>query len=344
MNKLSEAIKSYRAWKMKEHGTSNITAKEVKLLRESLNKKTSALKESSTKATRNTRPTRKSTPKSKNVLLERISSYREWKMKEHGINTVNAKEVRLLKESIVAEKVESNVSKKIHEARVSLVKAKRKLREGDMQGAADMTQMAGDNINAAGDMATGTTVQLPDNIITAITNVKTAIDSLATEAGIQSPVDLSGNPDADIPPVDGGVEDPNAPADPNAQAQQPVLESVKARLEAREKRIKENIWDDTQKLQKTLNPDFTQKKPVDTTPSPDTIQIPSTSKLLNGTKDAADTWPTKPISEPSSKKKVKEEEESLTNSWADRHVREALEKNTFNWKDWLDSECNLNKR
>ena len=213
-----------------------------------------------------------------------------------------------------------------------------------MQGAADMTQMAGDNINAAGDMAAGAPVQLPDNIVTAITNVKTAIDSLATEAGIQSPVDLSGNPEADIPPVDGGVEDPNAPADPNAQAQQPVLESVKARLEAREKRIKENIWDDTQKLNKTLNPDFTQKKPVDTTPSPDTIQIPSTSKLLNGTKDAADTWPTKPISEPSSKKKVKEDEESITNSWADRHVREALEKNTFNWKDWLDSECNLNKR
>ena len=344
MNKLSDVIKSYRAWKMKEHGTSNITAKEVKLLRESLNKKSGSLKESTSKL-RATRPTSKAAPKSKNVLLERISSYREWKMKEHGIDTVNAKEVRLLKESIVAEKVETNVSKKIHEARVSLVKAKRKLREGDMQGAADMTQMAGDNINAAGDMAAGAPVQLPDNIVTAITNVKTAIDSLATEAGIQSPVDLSGNPEADIPPVDGGVEDPNAAtADPNAQAQQPVLESVKARLEAREKRIKENIWDDTQKLQKTLNPDFTQKKPVDTTPSPDTIQIPSTSKLLNGTKDAADTWPTKPISEPSSKKKVKEEEESITNSWADRHVREALEKNTFNWKDWLDSECNLNKR
>lgn len=344
MNKLSDVIKSYRAWKMKEHGTSNITAKEVKLLRESLNKKTGSLKESTSKL-RATRPTSKAAPKSKNVLLERISSYREWKMKEHGIDTVNAKEVRLLKESIVAEKVETNVSKKIHEARVSLVKAKRKLREGDMQGAADMTQMAGDNINAAGDMAAGAPVQLPDNIVTAITNVKTAIDSLATEAGIQSPVDLSGNPEADIPPVDGGVEDPNAAtADPNAQAQQLVLESVKARLEAREKRIKENIWDDTQKLQKTLNPDFTQKKPVDTTPSPDTIQIPSTSKLLNGTKDAADTWPTKPISEPSSKKKVKEEEESITNSWADRHVREALEKNTFNWKDWLDSECNLNKR
>lgn len=344
MNKLSDVIKSYRAWKMKEHGTSNITAKEVKLLRESLNKKTGSLKESTSKL-RATRPTSKADPKSKNVLLERISSYREWKMKEHGIDTVNAKEVRLLKESIVAEKVETNVSKKIHEARVSLVKAKRKLREGDMQGAADMTQMAGDNINAAGDMAAGAPVQLPDNIVNAITNVKTAIDSLATEAGIQSPVDLSGNPEADIPPVDGGVEDPNATAaDPNAQAQQPVLESVKARLEAREKRIKENIWDDTQKLQKTLNPDFTQKKPVDTTPSPDTIQIPSTSKLLNGTKDAADTWPTKPISEPSSKKKVKEEEESITNSWADRHVREALEKNTFNWKDWLDSECNLNKR
>ena len=343
MNKLSDVIKSYRAWKMKEHGTSNITAKEVKLLRESLNKKTGALKEATSKL-RTTRPTRKAGPKGQNVLLERISSYREWKMKEHGIDTVNAKEVRLLKESIVSEKVESNVSKKIHEARVSLVKAKRKLREGDMQGAADMTQMAGDNINAAGDMAAGAPVQLPDNIVTAITNVKTAIDSLATEAGIQSPVDLSGNPEADIPPVDGGVEDPNAAADPNAQAQQPVLESVKARLEAREKRIKENIWDDTQKLQKTLNPDFTQKKPVDTTPSPDTIQIPSTSKLLNGTKDAADTWPTKPISEPSSKKKVKEDEESITNSWADRHVREALEKNTFNWKDWLDSECNLNKR
>lgn len=195
---------------------------------------------------------------------------------------------------------ELNESKKsailanIREARRNIFKAKRALKENDMLGAADATQAAGDAVNAVD--ATAAEGAVPQNIVDTVSNIKASVDQLATQCGIESPVDFSGNPNAGVPAVDGTMQDPNAGQAP----QQPVMESNsidarKARLAKREALLKKmgegaavpaNGQDAiVQEINAMTNPQ--QFHDIDKKNSEELVK-PTTAK----SKEAANTWPT----------------------------------------------------
>lgn len=197
-------------------------------------------------------------------------------------------------------KVEEGLDKKaivgsIREARKQLFNAKRLLKENDLMGAADATQAAGDAINAA-DAAIAPAAEgaVPQNVVDAVAAIKTSVDSLATQCGIESPVDTAADPNAGVPAVDGTMQDPNAGVDPNAAA--PVMENTKldaakARLAKREamlKKVKEGVDGQdaiTQAINAMTNPQ--EFHDIDKKDSEELVK-PTTKK----SPEAANTWPT----------------------------------------------------
>lgn len=197
-------------------------------------------------------------------------------------------------------KVEEGLDKKaivgsIREARKQLFNAKRLLKENDLMGAADATQAAGDAINAA-DAAIAPAAEgaVPQNVVDAVAAIKTSVDSLATQCGIESPVDTSADPNAGVPAVDGTMQDPNAGVDPNAAA--PVMENTKldaakARLAKREamlRKVKEGTDGQdaiTQAINAMTNPQ--EFHDIDKKDSEELVK-PTTKK----SPEAANTWPT----------------------------------------------------
>lgn len=185
----------------------------------------------------------------------------------------------------------------IREARKQVFNAKRLLKENDLMGAADATQAAGDAINAA-DAAIAPAVEgaVPQNVVDAVSAIKTSVDDLATQCGIESPVDTGADPNAGVPAVDGSMQDPNAgAADPNAAAA-PVMESkrldaAKARLAKREamlKKVQEGTDGQdaiTQAIAAMTNPQ--EFHDIDKKDSEELVK-PTTKK----SPEAANTWPT----------------------------------------------------
>lgn len=185
----------------------------------------------------------------------------------------------------------------IREARKQVFNAKRLLQENDLMGAADATQAAGDAINSA-DAAIAPAAEgaVPQNIVDAVSAIKTSVDDLATQCGIESPVDTAADPNAGVPAVDGTMQDPNA-ADPNAAAAPaPVMESkkldaAKARLAKREamlKKVQEGADGQdaiTQAIAAMTNPQ--EFHDIDKKDSEELVK-PTTKK----SPEAANTWPT----------------------------------------------------
>lgn len=214
----------------------------------------------------------------------------------------------------------------IREARRNVFKAKVALKENDMLGAVDATQAAGDAINAAGGAVDAAAEgAVPQNIVDSVTNVKTAVDQLATQCGIESPVDFGGDPNAGVPAVDGTMQDPNAAG----AAAQPVMEgnsidARKARLAKREALLKKmgegaavpaNGQDAiVQEINAMTNPQ--EFHDIDKKDSPELVK-PTTAK----SKEAGNTWPTV-------KGTYKEsEEEPMTEKMIDARIKE----NEENW-------------
>lgn len=209
---------------------------------------------------------------------------------EEGKETTTTKveESKLDKNAIVAS---------IREARKQVFNAKRLLQENDLMGAADATQAAGDAINSA-DAAIAPAAEgaVPQNIVDAVSAIKTSVDDLATQCGIESPVDTAADPNAGVPAVDGTMQDPNAGAvDPNAAAA-PVMESTKldaakARLAKREamlKKVQEGADGQdaiTQAIAAMTNPQ--EFHDIDKKDSEELVK-PTTKK----SPEAANTWPT----------------------------------------------------
>lgn len=193
----------------------------------------------------------------------------------------------------------ANVITSIREARKNVFKAKRLLKENDMMGAADATQAAGDAVNAADAAIADPAAQgaVPQNIVDAVSAIKTSVDDLATQCGITSPVDTGADPNAGVPAVDGAMQDPNigaAPAaDPNAA---PVMEgsklsAAKARLAKREamlKSVKEGT-DGQDAITSTINAMINPQEfhDIDKKDSEELVK-PTTQK----SKEAGNTWPT----------------------------------------------------
>ncbi len=183
----------------------------------------------------------------------------------------------------------------IREARKQVFNAKRLLKENDLMGAADATQAAGDAINSA-DAAIAPAAEgaVPQNVVDAVSAIKTSVDDLATQCGIESPVDTGADPNAGVPAVDGSMQDPNAGAAGAAAA--PVMESkrldaAKARLAKREamlKKVQEGTDGQdaiTQAIAAMTNPQ--EFHDIDKKDSEELVK-PTTKK----SPEAANTWPT----------------------------------------------------
>lgn len=226
----------------------------------------------------------------------------------------------------------ANVIASIREARKNVFKAKRLLKENDMMGAADATQAAGDAVNAADAAMTDPAAQgaVPQNIVDAISAIKTSVDDLATQCGITSPVDAGADPNAGIPAVDGAMQDPNAGVDPNAAAA-PVMEgsklsAAKARLAKREamlKSVKEGA-DGQDVITSTINAIINPQEfhNIDKKDSEELVK-PTTQK----SKEAGNTWPTVKGSykESVTEKMISDRIEESQNAWDfNRILREGI--------------------
>ena len=256
-----------------------------------------------------------------NKTLEEFRAYKESKGLGRGVST---KQKRMIERTILCGTLTSPVSldenektilagpstkvkqsKKINkgaviasirEARKQVFNAKRLLKENDLMGAADATQAAGDAINSA-DAAIAPAAEgaVPQNVVDAVSAIKTSVDDLATQCGIESPVDTGADPNAGVPAVDGSMQDPNAgAANPNAAA--PVMESkrldaAKARLAKREamlKKVQEGTDGQdaiTQAIAAMTNPQ--EFHDIDKKDSEELVK-PTTKK----SPEAANTWPT----------------------------------------------------
>lgn len=255
-----------------------------------------------------------------NKILEEFRAYKESKGLGRGVST---KQKKMIERTILCGTLTSPVSldenektilagpstkveegkklnkgaiiSSIREARKQVFNAKRLLKENDLMGAADATQAAGDAINSA-DAAIAPAAEgaVPQNVVDAVSAIKTSVDDLATQCGIESPVDTGADPNAGVPAVDGSMQDPNAGAAGAGAA--PVMESkrldaAKARLAKREamlKKVQEGTDGQdaiTQAIAAMTNPQ--EFHDIDKKDSEELVK-PTTKK----SPEAANTWPT----------------------------------------------------
>lgn len=315
--KFTEVVKQYSEEKKARGLSSVVTTKELAKIRQ-------LYKEG--KFNENTEPENKEEKKeemneSQRAMYEKtLKEFRDYKESKGLGRGVSTKQKRMIERTILcgtltapialdenektiiagpSTKVEEGLDKKaivgsIREARKQLFNAKRLLKENDLMGAADATQAAGDAINAA-DAAIAPAAEgaVPQNVVDAVAAIKTSVDSLATQCGIESPVDTAADPNAGVPAVDGTMQDPNAGVDPNAAPvmENTKLDAAKARLAKREamlRKVKEGTDGQdaiTQAINAMTNPQ--EFHDIDKKDSEELVK-PTTKK----SPEAANTWPT----------------------------------------------------
>lgn len=354
MIKFTEAVKQYSEEKKARGLSSVVTTKELAKIRQ-------LYKEG--KFNENAEPENKEENKeemneSQRAMYEKtLKEFRDYKESKGLGRGVSTKQKRMIERTILcgtltapvaldenektiiagpSTKVEEGLDKKaivgsIREARKQVFNAKRLLKENDLMGAADATQAAGDAINAA-DAAIAPAAEgaVPQNIVDAVAAIKTSVDGLATQCGIESPVDTAADPNAGVPAVDGTMQDPNAgAADPNAAA--PVMENTKldaakARLAKREamlKKVKEGTDGQdaiTQAINAMTNPQ--EFHDIDKKDSEELVK-PTTKK----SPEAANTWPTVKgtYKESKTEQMISERIEESENAWDfSRILREGI--------------------
>lgn len=353
----SEFVTSYREWKKTNYGSSKLNEAEKKSLKESFFNKNSKAKLQESKSTKSAVMSAKA-----KRFEEAINDYAEWKSKNQGTSKISEAEKVEVMKGLLLEDIKSKVA----EAKKFTREARKHLIEGDLMDAGGAAQTAGDTINTAdamaGQAAMGDAMvpaqEIPQAIVDEIANIKASVDTLATEIGIQSPVDLGADPNAGIPATTG-VADPNADmamaadapmADPNAAMVESTISTIKSRLAAREEKLNEgktNLVFNAEDEAINNNPNLTAPRAdVDKKNSEDTMPVPSTKEILNGTKKgeiaAAKTWPTEKITDPADKKlkNIEESEVSETES----KIAESLDENgAFNWDNFLKANENLYK-
>lgn len=318
MIKFTEAVKQYSEEKKARGLSSVVTTKELAKIRQLY--KEGKFNENA--EPENNEENKEEMNESQRAMYEKtLKEFRDYKESKGLGRGVSTKQKRMIERTILcgtltapvaldenektiiagpSTKVEEGLDKKaivgsIREARKQVFNAKRLLKENDLMGAADATQAAGDAINAA-DAAIAPAAEgaVPQNVVDAVAAIKTSVDSLATQCGIESPVDTAADPNAGVPAVDGTMQDPNAGADPNAAA--PVMENTKldaakARLAKREamlKKVKEGTDGQdaiTQAINAMTNPQ--EFHDIDKKDSEELVK-PTTKK----SPEAANTWPT----------------------------------------------------
>ena len=338
VHSLEEAIKGMSAWKKRNVGTSKLTEAEFNAV------KAAYLAEKKT-----------STPAKKtSKYVETLRAYRKYKIEEMRDNSPITESE---KAAIKAQLREDAAIEKIREAKKLVRVAKMKLEEGDMMGAAGAVQGAGDNINAAATPANdpngaNVATPLPQNVVDEIQNIKTSVDALAQEAGIESPVDLGADAAAGVP----GAMDTTVPADPNMNGgmmESKDLSATEKRIIERAKRISEGSSCCCGKVPEPPIPQNSTGGNLES--NKEEVQPGTVQQLLNGYASGpaaaeikpAKRWPTKPIKgfadkklgnieEGCEKKEDEDKEELKESSWADKHIEE-YNKPKFNWNEFLAS-------
>ena len=327
-------VAKYREWKMAKYNTSKLTEDEKETLKSKFLEKISHLNEDKTKTT-DTKSAR---------FTEALEQYKKWKLDKYKTSEVTKFEEAQISKGLVLDDIKA----KLDEAKKLVESGKKHLTEGDVMDAGADAQAAAGAVNDATAMGADPALAgdpnmaadpnagaaLPQNIVDEISQIKTSIDSLATECGIESPVDLGADAGAGVPAVTGAA-DPNvdataaapapapagAPAEPGAAPLPESIKSVKARIAARNAQLKETIK-------------FSNTKMVDGAKD-DMVKIPSDAELTNGTKSISAnvkkaTWPITDV-KPGDAKKVKNIEECTQEELAKMTLNED---NQFCWANY----------
>ena len=323
-------VEQYRNWKKNHYKTSKLTESEKETLKAKFLEKVSKLNES------------KEEPKEENKrFTEALDQYKAWKLSKYNTDEVTKFEEAQIAKGLVIDDIKA----KLDEAKKLVESGKKHLTEGDVMDAGADAQAAAGAVNdatamgadpaMAGDPNAQAGAALPQNIVDEISQIKTSIDALATECGIESPVDLGADAGAGVPAVTGAA-DPNADAtavaDPNAAAAPAPLpesiKSVKARIAARNAQLKETIK-------------YSNTKMVDGAKD-DMVKIPTEAELTNGTKSISAnvkkaTWPIEKA-DIKDATKVKNIEECTQEELAKMTLNED---NQFDWKKYTSMLKNL---
>lgn len=287
----AKVLKEYAAFKEAKTGNSRVTADEIHALKENFDKKT---KEP-------VKPVKKTTKAEE--FRTALKEYAQFKRVKTGDTNakVTAAEYDTIREAIFGKKT---VSDKLNEAIAAVKAGRAALREGDINAAANMAGQAQDALAGIPD-PNAPAANVDPAIAQQITDVKTAVDALATAAGVGPAVDLGADPNAGVPPVDGQPAAGVAPADPNAAAPMPESTEGKLDLNAIRERIAQRKAELNEgKSASAANP-YAVKDLTPTTKQPDHVEtknpgvednvsqlakIPTAKQLLTGTDKNVVRW------------------------------------------------------
>ena len=286
----AKVLKEYAAFKEAKTGNSRVTADEIHALKENFDKKT---KEPA-------KPVKKATKAEE--FRTALKEYAQFKRVKTGDTNakVTAAEYDTIREAIFGKKT---VSDKLNEAIAAVKAGRAALREGDLNAAANMAGQAQDALAEIPD-PNAPAANVDPAIAQQITDVKTAVDALATAAGVGPAVNLGADPNAGVPPVDGQPAAGAAPADPNAvsmpesKAGKLDLNAIRERIAQRKAELNEG------KAASAANP-YAVKDLTPTAKQPDHIEtrnpgvednvsqlakIPTAKQLLTGTDKNVVRW------------------------------------------------------
>ena len=286
----AKVLKEYAAFKEAKTGNSRVTADEIHALKENFDKKT---KEPA-------KPVKKTTKAEE--FRTALKEYAQFKRVKTGDTNakVTAAEYDTIREAIFGKKT---VSDKLNEAIAAVKAGRAALREGDINAAANMAGQAQDALAGIPD-PNAPAANVDPAIAQQITDVKTAVDALATAAGVGPAVNLGADPNAGVPPVDGQPAAGAAPADPNAvsmpesKAGKLDLNAIRERIAQRKAELNEG------KAASAANP-YAVKDLTPTAKQPDHIEtrnpgvednvsqlakIPTAKQLLTGTDKNVVRW------------------------------------------------------
>ena len=286
----TKVIKEYAAFKEAKTGSARVTAGEIHALKEGLAGKT---KEP-------VKPVKKATKAEE--FRTALKEYAQFKRVKTGDTNakVTAAEYDTIREAIFGKKT---VSDKLNEAIAAVKAGRAALREGDLSAAANMAGQAQDALAGIPD-PNAPAANVDPAIAQQITDVKTAVDALATAAGVGPTVNLGADPNAGVPPVDGQPAAGTAPADPNAvsmpesKAGKLDLNAIRERIAQRKAELNEG------KAASAANP-YAVKDLTPTAKQPDHIEtrnpgvednvsqlakIPTAKQLLTGTDKNVVRW------------------------------------------------------
>ena len=286
----AKVLKEYAAFKEAKTGNSRVTADEIHALKENFDKKT---KEPA-------KPVKKATKAEE--FRTALKEYAQFKRVKTGDTNakVTAAEYDTIREAIFGKKT---VSDKLNEAIAAVKAGRAALREGDINAAANMAGQAQDALAGIPD-PNAPAANVDPAIAQQITDVKTAVDALATAAGVGPAVNLGADPNAGVPPVDGQPAAGTAPADPNAvsmpesKAGKLDLNAIRERIAQRKAELNEG------KAASAANP-YAVKDLTPTAKQPDHIEtrnpgvednvsqlakIPTAKQLLTGTDKNVVRW------------------------------------------------------